>query len=91
MELESGGQGVFTFLPQERVIFGRGCVTQLAAEVDRLDCQRAFVITGTTIATKTDVLTRVKEILGPRYAGVFYPISQHTPRSDVIAAATRGT
>jgi alcohol dehydrogenase len=88
MELESGMQGAFTFLPQERVIFGKGCVAQLAAEIDRLGCQRAFVITGTTIATKTDVLARVQEILGPRYAGVFYPISQHTPRSDVIAAAT---
>jgi alcohol dehydrogenase class IV len=88
MELESGIQGAFTFLPQERVLFGQGCVTQLAAEIDRLGCQRAFVITGTTIATKTDVLTRVQEILGPRFAGVFYPIAQHTPRSDVIAAAS---
>jgi alcohol dehydrogenase len=87
MELGSAGQGVFTFLPQERVIFGQGCVTQLATEIDRLGCQHAFVVTGTTIATKTDLLARVQEILGPRYAGVFYPISQHTPRSDVIAAA----
>jgi alcohol dehydrogenase class IV len=87
MELESGVQGAFTFLPQERVIFGKGCLRQLAAEIDRLGCQRAFVITGTTIATKTDLLARAQEILGPRYAGAFYPISQHTPRSDVIAAA----
>ena len=87
MELESGGQGVFTFLPQERVIFGRGCVIQLAAEIDRLNCQRAFVITGTTLATKTDVLARIEQTLGARYVGVFYPISQHTPRTDVIAAA----
>jgi alcohol dehydrogenase len=88
MELEPGIQGAFTFLPQERVIFGKGCATQLAAEIDRLGCRRAFVITGTTIATKTDVLARVQEILGLRCAGVFYPMSQHTPRSDVIAAAT---
>ena len=88
MELDSGIQGIFTFLPQERVIFGKGCVSQLAAEIDRLGCRRAFVITGTTIATKTDVLARVQEILGLRCAGVFYPISQHTPRVDVIAAAT---
>jgi len=87
MELESGIQGIFTFLPQERVIFGKGCISQLVTETDRLGCQRAFVITGTTIATKTDVLTRVRELLGSRYAGVFYPISQHTPRTDVIAAA----
>jgi alcohol dehydrogenase class IV len=89
MEFAAGLQGTFTFLPQERVIFGKGSVAQLATEIDRLGCRRAFVITGTTIATKTDLLGRLQEILGPRCAGVFYPIGQHTPRPDVIAAAAR--
>jgi alcohol dehydrogenase len=89
MELASGLLGAFTFLPQERVIFGKGSVAQLASEIERLGCQRAFVITGTTIATKTDLLRRVQEVLGPRLVGVFYPIAQHTPRPDVVAAAAR--
>jgi alcohol dehydrogenase class IV len=89
MEFTSGLQGAFTFLPQERVIFGKGSVAQLATEIDRLGCQRAFVITGTTIATKTDLLRQVQEVLGPRFVGVFYPIAQHTPRPDVVAAAAR--
>jgi alcohol dehydrogenase class IV len=89
MEFASGLQGTFTFLPQERVIFGKGSMAQLATEIDRLGCQRAFVITGTTIATKTDLLERLQEVLGPRFAGVFYPIAQHTPRPDVVTAAAR--
>jgi alcohol dehydrogenase class IV len=89
MQGEAGLNGVCTFLPQERVIFGAGTVAQLGPELDRLGCQRAFVITGTTIATKTDLLTRVQTILGPRCVGIFYPMSQHTPRPDVIAAATQ--
>ena len=89
MEHGSAIKGAFTFLPQERVIFGAGCVTQLAAEIERLGCQRAFVITGSTMATKTNLLTRLQEILGSRYVGVFYPMSQHVPREDVIAAASR--
>jgi alcohol dehydrogenase len=89
MNLASGLEGAFTFLPQERVIFGKGAVAQLAAEIDRLGCQRAFIVTGTTIATKTDLLGRLQTILGPRFAGVFYPIAQHTPRPDVVAAAAR--
>jgi alcohol dehydrogenase class IV len=89
MQFASGLQGAFTFLPQERVIFGKGSLAQLATEIDRLGCRRAFVVTGTTLATKTDLLGRLQEILGPRLAGVFYPIAQHTPRPDVIAAAAR--
>ncbi|MGD0624088.1 MAG: iron-containing alcohol dehydrogenase [Thermodesulfobacteriota bacterium] len=83
----SGIRGTFIFPPQEKVIFGQGAVRQLAAEIDRLGKKQAFVITGTTIAKKTDLLARVQEVLGPRLAGIFFPISQHVPRGDVIAAA----
>jgi len=79
----------FTFLPQEKVIFGPGTVNQLTEEVDRLQKKRAFIITGNTIATKTNLLDRVKRILGERCSGVFFPISQHVPRSDVIKAAKK--
>lgn len=87
MAYGNGMKGALRFPPQEKVIFGQGTVRQLAGEVDRLGRKRAFVITGTTIAEKTDLLARVREILGPRWAGSFYPISQHVPRRDVIAAA----
>jgi alcohol dehydrogenase class IV len=84
---ESGSIRVFSFPPQERVIFGKGAVGRVASEMDRLAGQRALVITGTTIVTKTDLLERIRQVLGPRFAGMFYPISQHVPRRDVLAAA----
>ncbi|HSB81959.1 MAG TPA: iron-containing alcohol dehydrogenase [Candidatus Methylomirabilis sp.] len=86
----SGMSGSLAFPPQERVIFGQGAVEQLAVEVDRLGTRRAFVITGTTIAKRTDLLPRVQEILGPRLAGIFFPISQHVPQQDVMHAALQG-
>jgi alcohol dehydrogenase class IV len=89
MERVSETNGVFTFSSQERVIFGKGFVKQLPAEIDRLGGQRAFVITGRTLATKTGILGYIQEILGPRCVGVFFPISQHVPRRDVIAAASQ--
>src|SRR5690606_5481984 len=89
MERESGIHGAFNFLPQERVIYGAGSLSELVAELDRLGCHRAFVITGTTIATKTDLLAEVQEVLGPRCVGVFYPMTQHVPREDVIAATAQ--
>ncbi|HSB78684.1 MAG TPA: iron-containing alcohol dehydrogenase [Candidatus Methylomirabilis sp.] len=82
--------GSLIFPPQERVIFGQGAVRHLADEVDRLGRKRALVITGTTIAKRTPLLSRVQEILGPRLAGVFFPISQHVPQNDVINAALQG-
>jgi len=89
MEHQSRIHGAFTFLPQERVIYGAGSLGQLVAELDRWGCQRAFLITGMTVATKTDLLRQVQQLLGPRCVGVFYPMTQHVPREDVIAAAAQ--
>jgi maleylacetate reductase len=86
MANRSGLKGEFTLTPQERVLFGEGALGQLSSEVDRLGRQRAFVVTGTTIATKTDFLERVQKILGKRFVGMFFPISQHVPRRDVLSA-----
>jgi len=85
----SGLKGEFTFLPQERVLFGQGALGRLASEVDRVGGRRAFVITGTTIATKTALLDQVQQILGQNLVGTFYPIPQHVPRGDVLSAALR--
>ncbi len=82
-------KGEFTFTQQEKVIFGAGAVKHLSSEVDRLGRKRVFVITGTTIATRTDLLKRVRQILGERFVGEFYPISQHVPRRDVLSVASQ--
>src|SRR5260370_33317598 len=43
----------YFFLPQEHVLFGIGSLDKLADEVKRLGGQRALVITGQSLASKT--------------------------------------
>ena len=40
-----------------------------------------------TLARSTDVMRRVREALGARFAGMCASIGAHTPRSDVVSAA----
>ena len=54
-----------------RLHVGVGALDQLADEVRRTKAQRAFVICGQTVAHKTNLLSRVKDQLGPLFAGVF--------------------
>lgn len=84
----SGGvlSGEYTFLPMEKVIFGPGSIGRLAEQVDRLGGRRAFVITGNTLATQTDLVDRVKGALGERFAGVYSRTKQHVPRQSVLEA-----
>jgi alcohol dehydrogenase class IV len=74
-----------TFLPTERVHFGAGSIRKLAEEARAK--ARAFVVTGSTLHEKTDLVRHVEAILGGRHAGTFVGMSEHTPGSVVEKAA----
>ena len=73
----------FTFLPLERVVYGPGSVSELAAELQRLDAHRVVIVTGRTVADKTPIVERVAALCGDRHAATFKAVRQHVPESDV--------
>ncbi len=79
-------RGEYTFLPLERVIFGVGSLAQLPEEIARIGAIRALIVTGTTLASETDVIVSVAQALGSLHAGTFAGIRQHTPNSTVAQA-----
>ncbi|MBI3969392.1 MAG: iron-containing alcohol dehydrogenase, partial [Chloroflexi bacterium] len=81
--------GVFQFLPVDRVVFGPGKLDELPRQVEQLGASRAFVITGRSLATKTDLVRRVEALLGERHAGTYAETGQHVPSQGVIHATRR--
>lgn len=79
-------RGTYTFLPLEKVIFGTGTVDQVAAEADRLQRERALVVTGRSLATTTTLIKSVEAALGARYGGTYAGIQQHVPESGIADA-----
>lgn len=65
----------YTGLPA-RVIFGRGALRQLEAEIDHLGSRRALVL---STPEQRDQAERIADILGPRSAGVFAKAVMHVP------------
>lgn len=53
--------------------------------MEREGISRAIVVCGSTIARKTDLITRVKSAIGNRLAGVFDKVSRGSPLPDVLA------
>ncbi|GAC1654752.1 MAG: iron-containing alcohol dehydrogenase [Herpetosiphon sp.] len=80
-------RGEYFFLGQEHVVFGPGSRDALRTEVEQLGGSRVLIITGRTLATKTDVVAQVVAALGPLYGATCAEIRQHTPESDVARAA----
>ena len=80
-------QGIYRYPAMERVRYGTPFAEALAAEVEGAGAHAVFVLASGTLARDTDVLARVRAVLGNRLAGVCSKIGAHTPRIDVVAAA----
>lgn len=78
--------GAFTFLPIDDVHYGPGALARLEATLANCGIERGLLITGTTLATKTDLVERVLAAAGGRIASVFHETTQHVHRDSVIRA-----
>lgn len=75
----------FTVTGPDRVISGIGALAELAGAMDERGAKRALVLTGNTLATKTDLVAQVETAMGPRHAGTFSGCAQHVPERTVDA------
>ena len=80
--------GRIAFGAMEAVVFGRPVAEAILEEVSRLGVERVFLMASGTLHRSTDEITKVRQALGPRFAGIFDRMPPHTPRSAVIAAAS---
>jgi maleylacetate reductase len=81
-------QGSYRTPPMERVIYGTPVTQALAEEVERIAARAVYVLASGTLARETDVVDRVRSVLGNRLAGICTKIGAHTPRIDVVSAAS---
>ncbi len=79
--------GEFNPTVPTRVIFGQGKVSTLGTEVDQLGGKRALVLSGRTVAEKTDAVRKVNEALGSRSVGVYSGLTQRAPLATAVEAA----
>ena len=76
----------FTAYGPDRVVSGIGALAQLSEVLSNLGVKRALVITGHTLATKTDLVSRVESVIGDIHVGTFSDCGQHVPASSVDKA-----
>ena len=79
--------GSYSYLPLERVVFGRPAAEAVLEETARIGAARVFVVASKSLARNTPVVRAIAAVLGSRYAGLFDGCVQHSPRASVVAAA----
>ena len=70
----------------QRVIFGKPAAAAIAAEAERMDSRRVFLLASSTLRNDTDEIAAIERALGDRHAATFSGIRPHAPRSDVLKA-----
>ena len=70
-----------------RLYSGQDALENLPAELKRQRAKRAFIVCGRTVSRKTDLIARIKRILGDNCAGVFDEMDKDTSISSVTRAA----
>ncbi len=81
--------GRFTVQAQESIVFGQPAGKALLTEAERYGSKRVFVIsTGSLGRLEKGPLQGILSDLGSRLVGTYTAIRAHSPREDVIAAAT---
>src|SRR5262245_61024047 len=69
-----------------RLYSGTGALDHLPAEVARHGARRAFVISGRTVAHRTNLVARIRDGLGAAWAGVFDGMDKDSSYPAVRAA-----
>ena len=70
-----------------RLYSGQDALENLPAELKRSRAKRAFIVCGRTVSRKTDLIARIKRILGDTCVGVFDEIDKDTTIASVTRAA----
>ena len=80
--------GSYDFLKLERVVWGRPAAEAVVAEAEARGADRVFIVASHSLNTKTPVVARIRDALGPRHAGTFDGCLEHAPRD--LADPDRG-
>jgi alcohol dehydrogenase class IV len=75
----------FVFLNPTRILFGAGNVTEAAPEADRLGISRVILVSDAFLASQTDIVARVRKVLGSRIAAEFLDVPPDSGVDVVMA------
>lgn len=79
--------GVYEFLAQDRVIFGRPAHEAVLETVIKIGKKRILIVASKTLSRKTDEVGRIMDVMGSRCIGVFDECIEHVPRESVLELA----
>ena len=70
-----------------KVVYGRGSIQKLPSLLDSLNAKKAYIVTGSSLQSKTPIIQEIEEVLGDKHVKTFSKIGQHAPINAIREAA----
>ena len=77
-------ENTYTYSPLDRVIWDTQATDAILNEVERLSVDKVYIVASSTLSKKTDEISKIKNILGNKFVGLFDSCIQHSPLENVI-------
>tara|TARA_B110000238_G_scaffold188747_1_gene220101 strand:+ start:5195 stop:6331 length:1137 start_codon:yes stop_codon:yes gene_type:complete len=77
-------ENTYTYSPLDRVIWDTQATDAILNEVKRLNVNKVYIVASSTLSKKTDEISKIKNILGNKFVGLFDSCIQHSPLENVI-------
>lgn len=77
----------YRFTGHERVLHNVNAADALAGLLDLFEYSRVFIVCSRTINNQTDVVSKIKAVLGPRLVGLTDEVGEHAPLRNIVKAA----
>jgi len=79
--------GLYRFIAQERVIFGKPAAEAVVEEAALRGARRVMIVASGTLNRETDAIAGIRKALGDRHIGTFDRTVEHVPRASVLELA----
>jgi maleylacetate reductase len=89
MNVTTAAGSRYRFDGHERVLYKVNTELALPDIIDWFDYKRAFIVCSRTLNRRTDLIVKIMSALNGRCIGVTDEVGEHSPLSNVIAAAKR--
>ena len=80
-------ENTYTYSPLDRVIWDTPAEDAILNEIRRLNLDKVFIVASSTISKKTNEISKIKNILGNKFVGMFDSCIAHSPLENVIDCA----
>ena len=74
-----------------RIVFGNGKTDSLKEEIQKLGGKRALILSGRSVAEKTESVQRVADVLGDVSVAAYSGLTQRAPLGAAVDAANMAT